>query len=379
MQDSLTFMDPATAARVIRTLDTHIPTIWEDYLNLSSAFFVVGETDLALLNARLALSMERTPETLLNLAVILESQGKFNQAFSLSLEAASLSDDRLIVCHATDSLLRMGWFEEAWRRGYSHSHADWAQVVTLIPEWDGRSSLVNQRVLVLPGGGYGDEILFLRWMDRLQYLGATVTYACPPTLAPLAREFSSIHDTISGSAFGDPVHIDFSRYDYFIPIRSLAEHFCPNIDTIPTAPYIHSRRPATVPTRVGLCTRAGEESFPRRHRSLTTDQRGRIIAALGEKFVSLNYEDLAPNSDWSHTRDLISTLRLVITVDTGIAHLAGAMGVPCWVILPGISAAYYGTRGDRSWFYPSQRLFRNHAEGNDNSVEAVCNVLRERA
>lgn len=372
-------MDPATAARVIRTLDTHSPAVWEDYVNLSSAFFVVGETDLALINARRALSIIRTPETLLNLAVILESRGRFYQAFPLSLEASSLSDSSTVLCHATDSLLRMGWFEEAWRMGYSHSHADWTEVRKLLPEWDGHSSLVNTRVLVLPGGGYGDEILFLRWMDRLAYLGAIVTYACPPTLAPLAREFSSIHDTISGKTFSDFVNVDFSQYDCFIPIRSLAEHFCPTIDAIPTKPYIRRQSWPVRDGDIGICTHAGEESFPRRHRSLTAIQRDRIIKSLHGGFVSLNYEDLSPDSDWSHTRDLISTLPLIITVDTGIAHLAGAMGIPAYVLLPGISAAYYGTRGDRSWFYPSHRLFRNHAEGIDNSVAVVCAALKEQA
>jgi hypothetical protein len=397
MDDALTFMEPATAVRVIRTLDTHSPTVWEDYANLSSAFFVLGETDLALVNARQALAMARTPETLLNLAVILESQGKFRQAFPLSMEAASRSDSRTVQCHATDSFLRMGWFEEAWAHGYSHSHANWEAMSRMLPEWKGFPDLKGKRVLVLPGGGYGDEILFARWLPRLRDSGAIVTYMCMPDFAPLVRHLS--HRTISGSVSGFVGEISRKDYDYSICIRVLAERFCPSPDAIPTKPYLFTDPVASQLRRdtlrvggwplVGICTHAGEESFPRRHRTLTDVQTERILRAhegRGFEWVSLNFKSsILPGTlqpairNWSDTAAILSALDLVVSVDTGVAHLAGAMGIPCWLLLPGISAAYYGTEGDRCWFYPRHRLFRNHAEGIDNSISNVISALKDYA
>ena len=367
-------MSREEAQRSIAQLAHSVPVEWYDFLNLSSAFFVLGHTDLALLNARRALAMIRNPMTLLNLAVILETLGGFYPAFSLSEEAYALDPSNSFVrTHYSDALLRMGRLAEAWPI-YADSHANWGFLRNVMHEWDGVAPLRGKRILVLSGGGYGDNFLHLRWMPRLADLGATVTYMCPPSMHSLLRGTLGISHLIAGSVAGLEGMLLPSDYDYFTCVLSLARYFCPTVEDIPVAPYIHVNAKDRI-ARVGLCTRAGEEKFPRRHRSLSIAQSERIESAMPDTWMSLDYEDIGHDITWGTTAALIASLDLVITVDTGVAHLAGALGVPAWVILPGISAAYYGVTGEHCAFYPSHRLFRNFGEGIDNSVADVCAAL----
>jgi hypothetical protein len=371
-------MSREEAERSVAQLAHSSPVEWYDYLNLSSAFFVLEHTDLALLNARRALAMIRNPMTLLNLAVILETLGGFYPAFSLSEEAYALDPSNSFVrTHYSDALLRMGRLAEAWPI-YADSHANWGFLRNVMHEWDGVASLRGKRVLVLSGGGYGDNFLHLRWMPWLADLGATVTYMCPPSMHSLVRGTLGISHLLSGSVSGLEGMLIPSDYDYFTCIYSLAGYFCPTMEEIPTAPYLRAKpKNHFEEPHIGLCTRAGEEKFPRRHRSLNEKQKVQLDDAIRSSSrwqMVLNWDSSNPYT-WKDTAELISACELVITVDTGVAHLSGALGVPCWVILPGISAAYYGVTGDRCAFYPSHRLFRNFGEGIDNSVADVCAAL----
>jgi hypothetical protein len=82
-------------------------------------------------------------------------------------------------------------------------------------------------------------------------------------------------------------------------------------------------------------------------------------------------------SDFSDTAAAIGQLDLVITVDTSVAHLAGAMGVPTWVLLSTIPDWRYGAEGERTPWYPTMRLFRQRADGNwEDVVARVAQALR---
>lgn len=346
---------------------------WLDWSNHASALFVSGRTGLALIAARHALQLERTPTTLINLAVILESQSQFYPAFSLAEEAYRINPSHPYAAILySDALIRMGRLAEGWPI-YSRSHTNWGWVNRVIPEWDGRSSLLNKRILVLSGGGYGDNFLHLRWIPRLKGLGATVTYMCPPSMHSLLDGMYGIDHLIAGSVAGLEGTLIPSEYDYYACVLSLGGHFCHTLEDIPTEPYLPRSKKKFGPIEIGLRTNAREEKVPRRNRSLNADQIIRISESL-RGWVGLNFDDSTP---WKETARVVSTMRLVITVDTAIAHLSGAMGIPCWVILPGNSALYYGVSGDASPWYPSQRLFRNGGEGIDHSVDLVCAALEK--
>jgi hypothetical protein len=197
-----------------------------------------------------------------------------------------------------------------------------------------------------------------------------VTLVCPESLQSLLRGVPYIHHFITGSTREPIADIAVTDYHLFTSLRALATHLCRTMAEIPNRPYI-TRRLNPWGDHIGICTRAGEEKFPRRHRSLSPEQRARIVSHPAS-WIELDRE-----GSWNATRYILSTLEMVITVDTGVAHLAGAMGIPCWVILPGISASYYGVRGPHCPFYPTHRLFRNGGEGIDTSVNLVCEALAQ--
>jgi hypothetical protein len=234
-----------------------------------------------------------------------------------------------------------------------------------------------------PRGRIGDDILHIRWLPFLAAQGAVVTLVCPASLQPLLASLPYIHHFVTGSTREPIADILLADYDMFTSLRALPTHFCPTVGDIPTAPYL--ARGILRSEYVGICSQAGEEKFPRRHRSLTEEQMMQIIHSteIGRKgwFVQNKFKwkelnnDRVTFRDWKETAECVGECSLVITVDTGVAHLAGALNIPCWIILPGISASYYGVSGPSSPFYPSQRLFRNGGEGIDNSVNLVCGAL----
>lgn len=393
MDHSAPFMRVPDAAPYLNRPDG---SDWSQWANHASALYATGKTRPAEIAARRAVRCDRNPATLLNLAVILETQSRFAEA--LPLAAAAFEADPssgLAQCLYSDALLRTGRFSEAWPL-YVHSHGDWSWVSHVLPEWNGHDNLRGKRLLVLSAGGYGDSILFARWLPFLQGLGAHVTLMCPKSLALLLAPL--VDRVISGSIAGldDTQTLFPCDYDLFASGLSLGGYFCPAPSDIPPTPYLAADpelairrqmelRPSGTPL-IGICTRAGEETFPRRHRTLNHMQTARLLTVkTPATWVNLNYDDdffsgamLNPDiRDWSDTAAILVNLDLVVTVDTGVAHLAGALDVPCWVILPGLSAAYYGITGERSAFYASQRIFRNGGEGLHYSVSAACAALAD--
>jgi len=85
--------------------------------------------------------------------------------------------------------------------------------------------------------------------------------------------------------------------------------------------------------------------------------------------------DEPPLDDWLDTAKAAATCDLIVSVDTGVAHLAGAMGIPVWVILPGAAAWQYPVYRENHPFYSSMRMFWNRKEGLDDAVEAVIDHL----
>jgi hypothetical protein len=140
---------------------------------------------------------------------------------------------------------------------------------------------------------------------------------------------------------------------------------------------------------VGICTKAGEGAYPRKYKTLSKSQARQLLQAstpAGIQWVSLQYDEPLPTEDkvivlepaikdWSDTAAIIDNLDLVITVDTGVAHLAGAMGKPTWLMLPGRSSWPFLLKRMDSPFYPTMRLFRNESLGLEHTVNSVVAAL----
>ena len=266
------------------------------------------------------------------------------------------------------------------------------------PIWDGRSAIAGKTILLQAEQGLGDTILFARFVELIVQKGGRVILGVQKPLAHLLNTIPGIAQVITS---GDPV----PEFDLRVPIGSLPRALEITLDTIPARiPYLQA--PAESETIVGLeekpddgplagvCWAGNPVNRNDYNRSIPLAIFDRLFQVPGVRFVSLQ-QNLRPGEDsilarfdnidltsdrkgsgLADTAALISRLDLVITVDTVIGHLAGALGRPFWILLP--YSAYWPWLRDRTdtpW-YPTARLFRQPEPGDWTSVlETVAGAL----
>lgn len=305
-------------------------------------------------------------------------------------------------------LLRRGRLAEGWREHearYAPARRDRKALpppvvaggAPLPRQWQGEA-LAGRRLLIWPEQGLGDEIQFVRYLPMLKARGLKhLTLACKPPLLALfsAQGFA---DRVISTADWHPEMA--TEFDYWCYSLSLPLHFGTTLDNLPARiPYLRTtpdkmafwktRLPHTAP-RIALVWKGSPTHKNDANRSLPS------LAALaplwsvpGLSFVSLQKgageEDvlaLAAGQPLTHLGDqmadfadsaaILSQMDLLICVDTAIAHLAGALGVPCWVLLPdyGTDWRWLEDRSDSPWYPGCMRLFRQTADGDWNGVVA---------
>jgi hypothetical protein len=241
--------------------------------------------------------------------------------------------------------MRRGDFAAAWAisDGIVRTHArrwDIPRHEQLI--WDG-TPLDGRRVLIRCYHGLGDTIQFARFIPLVERIASHVTVWVQPSLIPLLRTMNTHADLL-------PLHdgTPEAEYDVDVEIMELAHVFRVTPDTIPRPPYLDVELADIPRGGIGVAWRAGE-----------WDPNRSVPVELfdGIPFVSLDREN--PDADTPlKTARLMRALDLVITVDTMTAHLAGALGVAVWTLLPRqCDWRWMDDRGDSPW-YPSMRLFR---------------------
>lgn len=219
------------------------------------------------------------------------------------------------------------------------------------PEWRGEP-IASRTLLVMPEQGFGDQLMLARFLPVLRGMGAKLILATWP---PLARLLAPLVDHVVPIEPGKGATVP--PYDLWTHLFSLPELLGATLETLPTAPYL--RAPDEAPPldpagRVGLFWRTADPV-----RSLPDDLASRL---LDRGLVSLQPEDTGA-ADFAATAALIARLDLVVTIDTAIAHLAGGMGKPVWVLLPprGFDWRWMRERHDSPW-YPTARLIRRGLE-----------------
>lgn len=280
---------------------------------------------------------------------------------------------------------RNGWqsYEMRWERSdFTSPRRDFDR-----PLWLGDAPLVGKSILLHSEQGYGDTIQFSRYAELVAARGATVLLEVEQALAPLAAGLDGVSKVlIKGDAL--------PAFDYHCPLMSLPLAFRTELDSIPTrVPYLRADSGAV--TR--WASKLGQKNKPRlginwagnpnhendRNRSiplhefldLVTDDAELINLqrelseadeqALARQRVRSFHRDL---TDFSETAALVENLDLIITVDTSLAHLAGALGKPVWILLPfAPDFRWLLDREDNPW-YPSARLFRQQAPGDWSDV-----------
>jgi hypothetical protein len=299
----------------------------------------------------------------------------------------------------------LGDFERGWR-GF-----EWRWKSRLGPEgrdlpglpWLGDSSTSSKTILVHAEQGLGDSIQFCRYVPMLAAI-ATVVLDVP---RPLLRLLAGLEGVTRIVTDDDPP----PRFDAWIPMMSLPLAFRTTLETVPAAiPYLHAdpertagwrRRLAALPGwKVGLVWAGSPFSQqPRaqamdRRRSVTLRHYAPLASVPGLCLISLQKGDTAAQArtppdgmvlhdwtkeldDYADTAALVEALDLIISVDTSVVHLAGALGKPVWV-LNRYDQCWRWLRGrtDTPW-YPTARLFRQQSPGDWSGViREVVEALR---
>jgi len=269
--------------------------------------------------------------------------------------------------------MRRGEFEAAWRisdrvRGLESVSKD-CRPRHFQQVWNG-ASLSRKRVLVRCHRGLGDTIQFIRYAPLVKALGAQVIVSAQSELIPLLQTMPAIDRLVPADGNG---HLP--RYDVDIEIMELPYALRTNQMTIPAeTPYLHVPK-STLPTgdrlAVGIVWAAGDWD---RRRSIPLPQLASLASVTGMKLfafqrgTALSQTEHLPinHLNWRdvvHEAALLRALDLLISVDTMPAHLAGALGVPVWLLLHTEADWRWMKERDDSPWYPSMRLFRQSHEG----------------
>jgi hypothetical protein len=217
---------------------------------------------------------------------------------------------------------------------------------------------------VWPEQGYGDQIMFARFIPWLKAQAAEVTLICRPGLERL------LGSSLEVRALPAAGTVDFGEPDYWVSIADLAPRFGLTLETIPSAPYL--RPPGSWSDlgpgfKVGLKTVGNPEYLNDAHRSLTPDAT-EALQNLPARMISLEPAHTGAR-DFAETAAIVDQLDLVISVDTSVAHLAGALGKPCWILLSAIHTDWRWMRDRRdSPWYPTVRLYRQTTPGDWSAV-----------
>jgi tetratricopeptide (TPR) repeat protein len=289
-------------------------------------------------------------------------------------------------------LLCLGAYEAAWPL-YEARHdpligaGGVARAPVPYPQWQGEP-LAGKSILVWPEQGLGDSLQFCRYVPMLKAWGAAqVSIACAPPLARLFETLVGVDRVIPLDGQGR-----IERHDYWCLTMSLPLRFGTTVATIPArVPYLHARTQeveawrARLPAgalKVGLvwagnprADQASSNAIDQR-RSLDALSFAPLLRTPGVTFVSLQLgESTRPQiaglpaavrpcdpmddvRDFADTAAIVENLDLVITVDTSMAHLAGALGKPVWVLSRYAACwRWFKDRDDSPW-YPTARVFR---------------------
>ena len=248
------------------------------------------------------------------------------------------------------------------------------QISLSFPEWQGEP-LAGKSMLIWVEQGFGDQIQMARFTRDLKARGASrITLGCRPPLAHLFSTLESVDVVIPVAAHAK---IAVETHDYWTRCFSLPGRLGVTLETLPTQPYLAApadRRARWADyakgARAGLVWRVSPTGFNARHKLLPDELAQRL---LDRGVISLQPEDTGAE-DFADTASIIETLDLVISVDTATAHLAGAMGKPCWTLLPYVHCdwRWLRDRTDSPW-YPTMKLYRRTDP--DDWTEAVDRVL----
>jgi ADP-heptose:LPS heptosyltransferase len=386
-----------------------MPQTWN---NLANALKAKGLRREAIEAYRIAVGMmPASADMWNNLGITLREAGELDDSVDALGRAVTLNPDlscahwNLALALLQQGDLPRGFAEYEWRwkwSGFGREAPRYSQ-----PQWRGEE-IAGKTILIHFEQGRGDAIQFIRYAPLIAARGGTVVLHCPPEIARLMESVSGVARIISGSERCD--------FDVHSPVMSLPHALGTTLATIPAnIPYIlpdqelartwarrlalHRGPPANVATpwrHVGLVWAGSPDHAHDNRRSIALARLAALSGIPNVIFHSLQKGERAAEAmsppagmmlirhdadlkDFADTAALISNLDLVITIDTAVAHLAGAMGKKVWVLIPfSPDWRWMSGREDSPW-YPTMRLFRQETEGDwagaaDRVAEALLRI-----
>jgi tetratricopeptide (TPR) repeat protein len=384
---------PEIAAKEFERAIQLKPDYADAYGNLGGALRELGRLDEA--HAAMTAAVRLQPHTAVvhqNLALVLADQRKFSEAIDSYRRAIAIQPDsreahwHLGMLYLLLGDLERGWPEYQWRPGVTVRFAQ--------PYWTGED-LHGKTILLYAEQGFGDAIQFVRYVPMVAARGGRIVLACHPELTRLLSDIAPV------AVAGHPT----PPFDVHCSLLSIPFAMGTTPDNIPThVPYLKPgeelsakwrRRlgEKTGKLRVGLVWAGRPEHRNDARRSLRFEQLTPLLAVDGIEFVSLQkglaikptgasrmIDFTSELQDFADTAALIESLDLVITVDTAVAHLAGAMGKAVWVLLPSMPDWRWMLDREDSPWYPTMRLFRQPGCGDwETPIRKVAEALTQSA
>src|SRR2546427_4574280 len=364
--------------------------------NMGEAYRVTGKLEEAAACYRQELAVKPDdPMAHNNLGNVLLDEGKVAEAIACFRRVLALKPDYV---HAHSGLglallrageLSHGFTEYEWRWSIKQFEQQCAGLILPQPFWDG-SELNGGTILLYAEQGFGTTTQFIRYAPLVARRGGRVIVACQPELIRLLSSVAGIAQVVSER---EPL----PDFDLHAPLLSLPRISGTTLETIPSqCPYLSPPESSSVKVevtpdvrlKVGIVWAGLPIHRNDRNRSCPLSyflelaelpgvavyslQKQPMAAGLGEVIPGMPVHNLSGQiGDWADTAAAICQLDLVVTVDTGVAHLAGALGRPVWVLLPHVGAdwRWMSGREDSPW-YPSMRLFRQKSRGDWPAVFA---------
>jgi tetratricopeptide (TPR) repeat protein len=365
------------------------PDYADAWNNLGAALREMGRLEEAAEAIGKALELQpQLPGAHLNLAIVRTDQERFSEAIESYGRAIAVRPDfreahwSLGMLHLLLGDMERGWPEYQWRPTFAPRFAK--------PIWKGED-LRGKTILLHAEQGFGDTIQFVRYVPLLIERGARVLLACQPELT---RLLSGIVPVVG---MGDTL----PAYDFHCAILNLPMALGTRPENIPASiPYLRAPeelskswlgrvRNKGAKLRVGLAWAGSSEHRDDARRTVALERMAPILKTPDVEFFSLQtgsagrqaaqwgITDLTADlRDFCDTAALIEHLDLVITVDTAVAHLAGAMGKRVWVLLARIPDwRWMLERTDSPW-YPTMRLMRQRQRGDwEGPIAAAAEEL----
>jgi tetratricopeptide (TPR) repeat protein len=379
------------AAAILRHAASLAPEQPEALLNLGGVLRALGRPEEA--RAAQESILARDPgywPAWSNLGAILHDLGRLAEAEAAWQHSLTLNPTQPDVRYSRAlSLLLAGNFAEGWEalehRWEATQHRGRARHADL-PLWGGED-LAGRTILLHAEEGFGDSIHFARYVPLVAARGGRVLLE---TYAPLVRLFAGLGGVARLVIPGDAL----PKADLQCPLQSLPRAFDTRLETIPVdVPYLRpdastlhqwQARLEVPGLRVGLVWAGSPTHGKDRERSIAFAQLAPLWLVSGIRWFSLQIgtraadlatappglvTDLSPGlTDLAETAAALCNLDLLITVDTSVAHLGGALGRPVWLLLPQTPDWRWLLGRDDSPWYPTMRLFRQPHPGDWNAV-----------